>query len=184
VDIKTLCLGVLTLGDMTGYQIKKHFEEELSHFFPASYGSIYPALADLARRELVTVRDVAQTKRPDKKVYAITESGRRHLDTGLGATAASHRVRSELFVLLYFAHRLDPAQLAEKLERRLAHVRAVLDAVARFETGPHPQPSRSLVAGLARATLTAQLRFLESNREALLRELARPEPSVSSGATP
>ena len=65
LDVKTLCLGVLTRGDMTGYQIKKHFEEAFSHFFVAGFGSIYPALGDLAQAGLVTCHDVEQTGRID-----------------------------------------------------------------------------------------------------------------------
>ena len=53
MDVKTLCLGVLTEGDKTGYEIKRCFEEAFSHFFGAGFGSIYPALADLSRRGLV-----------------------------------------------------------------------------------------------------------------------------------
>ena len=176
MDVKTLCLGVLTLGEMTGYQIKKRFEDELSHFFPASFGSIYPALADLAERGLVTVRDVFQDRRPHKKIYAITDQGREALDEALEETEASHRVRSELFTLLYFAHRLDPALLAEKLVRRMRDIRQVLAAVDAFESGPHPQPSRSLVAGLARATLESQLTGLE----AITDELPAPREGVTT----
>ena len=40
MDVKTLCLGVLTLGDASGYEIRKQFEEgPFAHFFGASYGS-------------------------------------------------------------------------------------------------------------------------------------------------
>ena len=48
MDVKTLCLGLLTAGEACGYDLKKTFESSFKHFFPAGYGSIYPALADLA----------------------------------------------------------------------------------------------------------------------------------------
>ena len=83
MDVKTLCLGVLTLRDMTGYEIKKHFEQSFAHFFVAGYGSIYPALSDLTRMGLVNCQDVTQAKRPDKKVYSITDAGRVQLAEAL-----------------------------------------------------------------------------------------------------
>ena len=43
MDVKTLCLGVLTEGDKSGYEIKKHFEQAFRHFFG-------PALARSIRR--------------------------------------------------------------------------------------------------------------------------------------
>ena len=49
MDIRTLCLGILTFGDATGYEIKKRLEGPMRHYYDASFGSIYPALAGLKR---------------------------------------------------------------------------------------------------------------------------------------
>ena len=53
MDVKTVCLGMLTDGPASGYDMKKCFESSFGHFFPAGYGSIYPALATLARNGMV-----------------------------------------------------------------------------------------------------------------------------------
>jgi DNA-binding PadR family transcriptional regulator len=175
VDVKTLCLGVLTLGEHSGYQIKKHFEDAFSHFFPAGYGSIYPALAALAAERLVTVTEVAPCGgKPAKKVYALTPAGRARLRQELGVAAPSHRVRSQFVVQLYFAHLLGADALAEKLDERLADIERSLDAVRCFEQGGHPPPARAMVAGLARATLEAQRDFLLAHRGQFLSALAEP----------
>ena len=121
MDVKTLCLGVLTEGDQTGYEIKHRFEEAFSHFFGASFGSIYPALAELSRQGLVTCRSVEQDKRPDKKVYSLTERGQRALLDELMATPPRHKVRSEFLVLMYFAHLLPPARVAAIIDQMIAH---------------------------------------------------------------
>lgn len=76
MDIRTLCLGVLTMGDATGYEIKKIFEDRLDLIFHASYGSIYPALNRLTDEGLVSCEEFVQEKRPDKKIYSITAKGR------------------------------------------------------------------------------------------------------------
>ena len=55
MDVKTLCLGLLTVNEACGYDLKKTFETSFKHFFPAGYGSIYPALADLAESGLVSL---------------------------------------------------------------------------------------------------------------------------------
>ena len=67
MDIKTICLGLLVAGEACGYELKKRFEELFSHFLSASYGSIYPALADLAAEGLVNCREVPQEGRPDRR---------------------------------------------------------------------------------------------------------------------
>ena len=48
MDVKTVCLGMLTDGPASGYDLKKQFESSFGHFFAAGYGSIYPALSSLA----------------------------------------------------------------------------------------------------------------------------------------
>jgi len=47
MDVKTVCLGMLTEGEASGYDLKKHFERSVGHFWSESYGRIYPMLAQL-----------------------------------------------------------------------------------------------------------------------------------------
>ena len=165
MDVKTLCLGVLTLRDMTGYEIKKHFEQSFAHFFVAGYGSIYPALGELTRADLVSCQDVAQAKRPDKKVYRITEAGRAQLEKALAETPPRHKVRSEFLVLLYFAHLMTRERLAEVLDERVRDIDALIACIDEaFGEGKH-SPSHELVAGLGRVTLEAQRNYIVENRD-------------------
>ena len=58
MDVKTLCLGVLSRGDASGYEIKKQCEEgPFAHFYAAGFGSIYPALNALWSEGLISVRE-------------------------------------------------------------------------------------------------------------------------------
>ena len=92
VDVKDLCLGALSFGDATGYDIKKFFENTFSHFFLAGYGSIYPALASLTAAGLVSCRTLAQHGKPDRKLYRLTAAGRRaFLDTLRDTTRSEER---------------------------------------------------------------------------------------------
>ena len=62
MNVRTLCLGILSVGEASGYEIKKEIEEGLfSHFIDASFGSIYPALTQLNAEGLVTLRAEEQT---------------------------------------------------------------------------------------------------------------------------
>ena len=65
MNIRTLCLGILSRGDATGYEIKKMAEEGLfSHFVEASFGSIYPALTRMTD-EGPTVKRLRALRLPD-----------------------------------------------------------------------------------------------------------------------
>jgi DNA-binding PadR family transcriptional regulator len=95
MDVKTVCLGMLTDHEASGYDLKKAFESSFGHFFVAGYGSIYPALASLAEHGYVSCREIPQDGKPDRKVYQITAAGRQHLLKELENPAPSHKVRSE-----------------------------------------------------------------------------------------
>lgn len=127
MNVKTLCLGFLTTKEATGYEIKKEFEEGFfSHFIEASYGSIYPALNQLAAQGLVTVREEEQAGKPDKKVYAITESGRSVLSKWLAVVPARDKYKSEFLFEMFLQHYLTPQHVVTAAETQLAHLRTDL----------------------------------------------------------
>jgi len=170
MDVKTLCLGVLTERDLTGYEIKQHFEEAFSHFFVAGYGSIYPALADLTRRELVSCTSVLQEKRPDKKVYSLTPRGHEALIAELMATPPRHKVRSEFLVLMVFAHLLPPTKVAEIAQGMIDQWESVLasidDCVASEESCL--SPGMRFAVGYGQAVIGAAKDYVIENKDLLI----------------
>jgi DNA-binding PadR family transcriptional regulator len=176
MDIKTLCLGVLTLGEASGYEIKKTFEDSFSHFYVAGFGSIYPALAELTRKGHVTCSDIEQAKRPAKKVYRITDSGMQAFREALAATYPNHRVRSDLMVQMVFAHLLAPERLAEVFELRLADVEAQLALIdSCVEEREGAPPGVAFAAGFARSVLVAGRDYIEQHRHELLQALQQQD---------
>jgi len=46
---KYAIMGMLSMGPVSGYDIKKRFEESLSYFWNESYGQIYPILKKITQ---------------------------------------------------------------------------------------------------------------------------------------
>ncbi len=171
MDVKTLCLGVIAERPMTGYEIKKLFDRAFRHFFAAGYGSIYPALAELAQAGLLSVASVDQERRPDKKVYRITADGRAQLTADLAAAEPRHKVRSEFLALLYFAHLLPPGRIAVVLEGMLRAWSEVLrEELACDEAGL--TPGQRFARGYGRTVLSAAHAYVRDQMPTLLHELA------------
>jgi PadR family transcriptional regulator, regulatory protein AphA len=186
MDVKTLCLGVLTEGDKTGYEIKRCFEDAFSHFFAAGFGSIYPALAELSRRGLVTSRSVEQEGRPDKKIYSITPEGERVLADELAGTPPRHKVRSEFLVLMYFAHLLPPERVAGIIDRMIAQWEPLVAELEIWVGADDLQitPGQRFAAGYGRAVLGAALAYVRAQKAALVAELGAArdrEPVAMAG---
>jgi DNA-binding PadR family transcriptional regulator len=120
MNVRTLCLGLLTFGDATGYEIKKAFQDRLSQVYDAGFGSIYPALNALTEEGLVSCRAEAQSKRPDKKVYSITTSGQLAFLKEIGKQPAADKLRSEALTTLLFSQLLPPRHVADIIDLVIA----------------------------------------------------------------
>ncbi|MCJ7841632.1 PadR family transcriptional regulator [Lederbergia sp. NSJ-179] len=68
-------LHLLAEESMHGYQIMKELEERSGGAYSASAGTVYPALQELLDQNLIEL-DTGL----DKKVYSISESGRKRLE--------------------------------------------------------------------------------------------------------
>ncbi len=76
-------LGLLTYQDATGYDLSKLFRGSLNFFWHAQNSQIYRELGRLEERGLVVSRNVIQSDRPNKKVYSITDLGRKEFSDWL-----------------------------------------------------------------------------------------------------
>jgi len=176
MDVRTFCLGVLSLGDSTGYEIKKQAEDgPFSHFYKAGFGSIYPALAKLAADGLITGRDEAQAGKPDKRVYALTPAGRRALGDALTdlatGIAVPDDIRSEFLFLMFFAHLMPVHRVQRQIDAHIAlyqgcleHIESKMKNVASADE----VPGHVFVRGVGLAVYRAFHDYLRDNRDAFL----------------
>jgi PadR family transcriptional regulator, regulatory protein AphA len=167
MDVKTLCLGVLALGDASGYEIKKHFEEgPFSYFHAAGFGSIYPALGTLLADGFVTCTEMAQEGRPGKKVYSITEAGRRAFRRELHKTPHPDTYRSEAIFMMFFGDLLDADHLADVYEGLVAVHRGKVACLSDPDCKATSH-ARQFVRGLGLAVSNAFVTYMEDNKGVL-----------------
>ena len=100
-------LGILSCGPMSGYDIKKFYEQNVAGFWSESYGQIYPILKRLAQEGLATRSVHQQEGKPDRHIYAITEKGRGQLRQWLEAPTGPHIGRHETLLKLMFGQQIS-----------------------------------------------------------------------------
>lgn len=164
MDVRTLCLGILSLCDASGYEIKKLFEDgPFSEFLDASYGSIYPSLTRLTEDGLVSFQTMEQDGRPDKKVYSITANGRIAFMSALDEDPSEDRYRSEFLFYLVFSHLMSANRVAQLIDARIEtyknKMRTISDMLETADT-----PGARFLAGHSKAVIEAAIRYLEENR--------------------
>lgn len=78
--LKYAILGLICREPMTGYDITREFNSNnLANFWYAKHSQIYPELGRLTEEGLVTCQVVIQGEKLEKKLYTITDKGRREL---------------------------------------------------------------------------------------------------------
>src|SRR6266540_6646377 len=122
-------LGMLKLGVLTGYDIKKAIDTSTRFFWGASFGQIYPELRRLREAGLIAGRDVprGQVKRT---VYSLTPAGKQALHDWLtDSESFTFEMRDESLLRLFFGDALSREEVVANLHARVVFLDIVL---ARF----------------------------------------------------
>ena len=168
LNVRTLCLAMLSFGESTGYDIRKRASEgAYRHFAEASFGSIYPALAKLEADGCVVRREETIPGRPARKVYSLTEAGEREFRDTLSAPVQRDVFRSPFLLVALCAHVVQPDELARALDLQAENLREDLTEIER-ETAENASGGADWVERFARHTITASLDFIAENRDELI----------------
>jgi PadR family transcriptional regulator, regulatory protein AphA len=103
-------LSFLTQSSFSGYDLML----KIQPYWPAKHSQIYPLLANLEKEEYVRYEHVAQSDKPDKKVYSLTEKGTLALKEWLTEPASDPVTRDELMLKAYCLPLVEP-EIARKL---------------------------------------------------------------------
>jgi len=80
-DLEALILGVLNEEPLHGYEIAKRLKSLSGKALSYGEGQLYPALHKLELDGAIAASWMPQEGKPPRKVYSLTEEGRKVLDT-------------------------------------------------------------------------------------------------------
>lgn len=128
-------LGFLSLEPLTGYALKKQFDESVQHFWPANQSQIYRTLSALNEEGLVGLEVVEREGRLNKKVYHLTPEGRIELHQWLSTPLTPQDTREAFLIQIYFGGLMTNAELGallrdaiSEIENKLTRYKAIHDA--------------------------------------------------------
>jgi DNA-binding PadR family transcriptional regulator len=120
-------LGMLTIQSMSGYDIAKIIEHSTRYFWSESEGQIYPTLAWCVKQGYATCKENKTTKGTrSKKIYTITQKGRKFLVIWLEKQPISASGRNELLLKLFFGDNLPVEINCEHLVAQQKKVEAMI----------------------------------------------------------
>src|SRR4051812_46812860 len=114
----------------SGYELARRFDRSIGYFWTATHQQIYRVLKRMEGDGWISVREIAQDGRPDKKVYSVAAPGRAALSGWLNDPVEPETIRLDLAVKIRGAAFDDPSALISEVARhreihaaRLAHYR-------------------------------------------------------------
>jgi len=123
MSLRHVILGFVEMMPLSGYDLKTMFDSSVRFYWSATHTQIYRTLDRMAKEGLVTFKVVQQTERPSKKVYSITEEGRKDLREWLECSFGLPILHHPLLVRLAWCDRLENSQIEALLHDYIRQLR-------------------------------------------------------------
>ena len=134
----------------SGSDLTRRFDRSIGFFWTATHQQIYRVLARMERDGWVRSEQVTQPGRPDKKVYAVTATGRRELQRWLAEPLEPEQYRSDLAVKLRAASYGDRRPILEEVARLRDEHATRLALYHQLESRDYARPEQLDAADLDR----------------------------------
>ena len=131
MSLQYAILGLLNYDSMTGYDIKKMFDNGINNLWAASISQIYRELSTLEGKGRLTSVIQQQDDRPDRRIYSITDSSRAAFRSWITnfPEKFSKEKRDEFSLRIFFGSNLSRDELVNQFERFIDEKQRYLDEI-------------------------------------------------------
>lgn len=135
-NLKYAILGLLNRQSMTGYDIKKAFEDRaLTSFWHAEHSQIYPELAKLVNEGMIKYDTEIKGDKMETKLYTITPEGHDEFIAWIKEDAPIERTYKDIFRLrTYFSESLSNDEFLDLLNSQLKQHTIKCDELVHVKT--------------------------------------------------
>jgi DNA-binding PadR family transcriptional regulator len=98
MSLRDAVLAALLEGESSGYDLAKDFDASVANFWPATPQQLYRELDRMAEQGLIQARIVEQERRPNKRMFSLTEAGRDAIRQFTAMAPKPSVIRDELLV--------------------------------------------------------------------------------------
>ena len=104
--------------DLHGYDLAKSFDASVANFWTATPQQFYRELEKMEAQGLVSARVVEQQRRPNQRLFSLTEAGRAALHDYTTRRPKPVVIRDELLVQVQSLDTGDPKSIREAVQER------------------------------------------------------------------
>jgi DNA-binding PadR family transcriptional regulator len=134
MSLRDAVLAALLEGESSGYDLAKGFDASVANFWMATPQQLYRELDRLADEGLIQARVVHQERRPNKRMFSLTEAGHEAIQEFTGRAPKPSVIRDELMVKVQAADAGNAQAVREFILERLQWANAKLQRYERLRT--------------------------------------------------
>jgi DNA-binding PadR family transcriptional regulator len=124
--LRTAVLAALLEGEASGYDLAKRFDASVANFWTTTPQQLYRELERMAVDGAISARVVQQERRPNKRLFALTEVGERELHASTAEPAKPAALRDDLLIKVQAVDAGDARAVRAAVQERLEWSRAKL----------------------------------------------------------
>ena len=134
MSLRFAILAALLDGEASGYDLAKRFDVSVANFWSTTPQQLYRELERMHVDELIAAEIVEQSKRPNKRVFALTRVGRDALQEFSAQPTRPVVIRDELLVKVQALNASAPQSVHKSLVERAALAQQKLDRYQRLRS--------------------------------------------------
>jgi DNA-binding PadR family transcriptional regulator len=132
MSLRDAVLAALLEGEASGYDLAKGFDASVANFWMATPQQLYRELDRLAGQGLIQARIVHQDRRPNKRMFSLTEAGHEAIRQFTARPPRPSVIRDELMVKVQAADAGDTQAVRDFIVDQLQWATAKLQRYERL----------------------------------------------------
>jgi DNA-binding PadR family transcriptional regulator len=134
MSLRDAVLAALLEGESSGYDLAKGFDASVANFWMATPQQLYRELERLAEQGLIAARMVEQERRPNKRMFSLTDAGLDAIRQFTGRPAKMSAIRDELLVKVQAFDVGDAAAVLDQIVERRNRAEAKVQRYERLRS--------------------------------------------------
>ncbi|OBK32567.1 PadR family transcriptional regulator [Mycobacterium sp. 1245111.1] len=134
MSLRDAVLAALLEGESSGYDLAKDFDASVANFWMATPQQLYRELERLAEQGLIRARIVEQERRPNKRMFSLTEAGYEEIRRFTARPPKPSAIRDDLLIKVSAFDVGDAAAVRDLITERRDRAEAKVQRYERLRT--------------------------------------------------
>lgn len=134
MSLRYALLGIIAKKPLSGYEVVHIFKEQVVYFWNSTHSQIYTELHKLENEELLEHELIIQNSSPNKKIYTITDTGKKELvDWILNSPLKPAKIKDEFLIKAAAFDLLSKEEIIHLLDEVIAREERILSMTKEWQ---------------------------------------------------